>query len=315
MTAEFINLRKNMNVAQAFEYIRKNAIDKETIYTCYVTDSSKILEGVVTVKDLFLANDGDLVKDIMDTDVISAYTSDDEEEVAALFSKYDLLSVPVVDKENRLVGIVTVDDAVDVLTTEATEDFEIMGAMRPSEKPYLRTNIFTLARNRIPWLLILMISAMFTGAILTHFEEAFAALPILVTFIPMLTDTGGNSGSQASTLVIRGMALNEIATKDFFKVLVKELGVSVIVGFVLAFVNLVRIIIFNPGQTLVGVVVAFSVLATVIIAKSLGVILPMLAKKLKFDPALMASPLLTTIVDAISLIIYFLFAESILPGL
>jgi magnesium transporter len=312
MTAEFVHLKKNMNVAQAIDYIRKNSTDKESIYTCYVTDNSRILEGVVTVKTLLLSSDDALVGDIMDMDIISAYTSDDEEEVAALIGKYDLLSVPVVDHENRLVGIVTVDDAVDVITTEATEDFEKMGALIPSEKPYLRTNIMTLAKNRLPWLLVLMVSAMFTGAILGRFEAAMAAVPLLITFIPMLTDTGGNSGSQTSTIIIRGMAINEIKPDDFLTVILKEFGVSILVGAVLGLINMLRIFLFYPDSFKIGIVVSISIFVTVVTAKLIGAILPMVAKRLKLDPALMASPLLTTIVDAISLIMYFLIAQLIL---
>lgn len=312
MTAEFVHLKKDMNVAQALEYIRKNGIDKETIYTCYVTDSRRILDGVVTVKTLLLSRDDELVGDIMDVDIISAYTSDDEEDVAALIGKYNLLSVPVVDNENRLVGIVTVDDAVDVITTEATEDFEKMGALIPSEKPYLRTNIITLAKNRLPWLLVLMISGMFTGAILGRFEASMAAVPLLVTFIPMLTDTGGNSGSQTSTIIIRGMAINEIKSDDFLTVLLKEFGISILVGFVLGLINLLRVMLFYPGSVKIGIVVSISIFLTVVSAKLVGAVLPMLAKKLKLDPALMASPLLTTIVDAMSLIMYFLIAQAVL---
>jgi magnesium transporter len=312
MTAEFVHLKKNMNVAQAIDYIRKNSTDKESIYTCYVTDNSRILEGVVTVKTLLLSSDDALVGDIMDMDIISAYTSDDEEEVAALIGKYDLLSVPVVDHENRLVGIVTVDDAVDVITTEATEDFEKMGALIPSEKPYLRTNIMTLAKNRLPWLLVLMVSAMFTGAILGRFEAAMAAVPLLITFIPMLTDTGGNSGSQTSSIIIRGMAINEIKPDDFLTVILKEFGVSILVGAVLGLINMLRIFLFYPDSFKIGIVVSISIFVTVVTAKLIGAILPMVAKRLKLDPALMASPLLTTIVDAISLIMYFLIAQLIL---
>jgi magnesium transporter len=312
MTAEFVHLKKNMNVAQAIDYIRKNSTDKESIYTCYVTDNSRILEGVVTVKTLLLSSYDALVGDIMDMDIISAYTSDDEEEVAALIGKYDLLSVPVVDHENRLVGIVTVDDAVDVITTEATEDFEKMGALIPSEKPYLRTNIMTLAKNRLPWLLVLMVSAMFTGAILGRFEAAMAAVPLLITFIPMLTDTGGNSGSQTSSIIIRGMAINEIKPDDFLTVILKEFGVSILVGAVLGLINMLRIFLFYPDSFKIGIVVSISIFVTVVTAKLIGAILPMVAKRLKLDPALMASPLLTTIVDAISLIMYFLIAQLIL---
>ena len=234
MTAEYIGLKKAMTVDQAFQYIRSHAVDTETIYTCYVTDPKRHLEGVVTVKDLLLSPYETKIEDLMDTHVIKATTTEDREDVVDSFHKYDLLSLPVVDKENRLVGIVTVDDAVDVMEQEATEDFEIMGAMHPSEKPYLKTGVLTLARNRIVWLLVLMISSMITGGILTQYEEAFAVLPLLVTFIPMLMDTGGNAGSQSSTMIIRGMAVGEIAPRDIFRVIWKELRVGILCGICLS---------------------------------------------------------------------------------
>ena len=312
MTAEFIHLRKNMTVDSAFEKVRKVARDMETIYTCYVTNDSRKLEGVISIKTMILSDPNVLLEEIMEDDVISVSTDDDREEVAALFSKYGLLSLPVVDHERRLVGIVTVDDAVDVINEEATEDFEIMAAMRPSEKPYLRTGVFSLAKNRIMWLLVLMISAMLTGKVLEKFESAFAAFPLLVTFIPMLTGTGGNAGSQSSTLIIRGMALSEISMKDIGRVIWKEIRVSVLVGFALSAVNYARLLMMYPDNALLAFVVALSLFATVIIAKVTGCILPMLARLVNADPAIMAAPIITTLVDVFALVFYFTMAQKIL---
>ncbi|NMB02856.1 MAG: magnesium transporter [Firmicutes bacterium] len=312
MTAEFVDLKKTMLVSDAFQRIRRTAIDKETVYTCYVMDANRRLEGVVTVKELFLADENAIIGDIMETNVISASTSDDQEEVAALFSKYDFISLPVVDHENRLVGIVTFDDIMEVIHQEATEDFQKMAAMAPSDKPYLKTSILELAKNRIMWLMILMISGMIIGGILERYEAAFVTLPILVTFIPMLTDTGGNAGSQSSTLVIRGMALNEINTKDFGRVFMKELGVSLLVGAALAAANFLRLLLTYPGEYMVALVVSLALFATVLLGKTVGSTLPLFAKKVNADPAIMAAPLITTIVDACALIIYFKIVELLL---
>ena len=312
MTAEYVGLKQSMTVEQAFAYIRKNGVDKETIYTCYVMDAKRRLEGVVTVKDLLMNPYEEIIGNIMDTHVIKAFTTEDQEEVADSFQKYDLLSLPVVDHEERLVGIVTVDDVVDVMEQEATEDFEKMAAMLPSEKPYLKTGVFQLAKNRIAWLLILMVSSMITGGILAKYEAAFAVIPLLVTFIPMLTDTGGNAGSQSSTMIIRGMAVGEIEPGDLFKVLWKELRVGVIVGVILGFVNYVRLVILYPGREMLCLTVVLSLMATVIIAKTIGCMLPIAAKVFHMDPAIMAAPLITTIVDAVSLIIYFQLACTLL---
>ena len=312
MTAEFTDLRKTMTVAQAIDHIRRTGEDRETIYTCYVIDDRRVLDGVVSVKSLLLADDEQLILDVMDTDIISVNTEDDREDVAQLFSKYGLLSLPVVDKENRLVGIVTVDDAVEVIEQEATEDFEKMAAMLPSERPYLKTSVFDLAKNRIMWLLVLMISAMITGGVLERYETAFAAMPLLVTFIPMLTDTGGNAGSQSSTLIIRGMAVSEIHPKDLPQVVWKELRVSVLVGLVLSVVNFIQLAIRYPGNELVALTVVLSLFATVVIAKTVGCVLPILAKMCHADPAIMAAPLITTVVDAFALIIYFSLAQRLL---
>ena len=313
MTAEFTDLKQTMSVAEAIRHIRETGADAESIYTCYVTDASRKLEGVITIRELLLAKDSDKVSDLMETDLITAETGEDREEAVARLMKYDFLSLPVVDKEGRLVGIVTVDDSMDVLEEEATEDFEKMAAMAPSEKPYLKTGVFTLARHRIVWLLVLMISGMITGGILGQYEAAFAAMPLLVTFIPMLTDTGGNAGSQSSTLVIRGMAVGEIELKDLFRVFWKELRVSLVVGVVLSAVNFVRLIITYPSNEAVAFTVALALLVTVLLAKTIGGVLPMAAKMVHADPAIMAAPLITTIVDAISLVVYFKIACVLLP--
>lgn len=308
MTAEYVGLKSTMTVADAFAYIRKNGVDKETIYTCYVMDQKRKLEGVVTVKDLLMHSYETVIGDIMDTNVITVVTTEDQERVAEDFTKYDLLSMPVVDKEDRLVGIVTVDDIVDVMEQEATEDFEKMAAMAPSEKPYLKTSVFQLAKNRIVWLLVLMVSSMLTGGILAKYERAFALIPLLVTFIPMLTDTGGNAGSQSSTLIIRGMAVGEIEPSDILKVLWKEIRVGVLVGVILGAVNFVRLVLMYPGQEMVCLTVVLSLFMTVLLAKAIGCTLPIVAKVMKLDPAIMAAPLITTIVDAFSLVIYFQLA-------
>lgn len=312
MTAEYVGLKQQMTVEEAFAYIRKHGVDKETIYTCYVMDAKRTLEGVVTVKDLLMNPYEAVLRDIMDTHVIKAVTTDDQEEVLEQFTKYDLLSLPVVDQENRLVGIVTVDDIVDVMEQEATEDFEKMAAMAPSEKPYLKTSVMQLAKNRIVWLLVLMVSSMVTGGILAKYENAFALIPLLVTFIPMLTDTGGNAGSQSSTLIIRGMAVGEIEPSDIFRVVWKELRVGLVVGAILGLVNYIRLVIMYPGSEMICLTVVLSLFATVLLAKTIGCVLPIVAKVLKLDPAIMAAPLITTIVDAFSLVIYFQLASHLL---
>lgn len=310
MTAEYVG--KAMTVEEAFAYIRKYGVDKETIYTCYVMDAGRHLEGVVTVKDLLMSPYATTIEEIMDSHVLKAHTTDDQEAVADLFNEYDLLSLPVVDGENRLVGIITVDDVMDVMEQEATEDFEKMAAMNPSEKPYLKTGVFQLAKNRIVWLLILMFSSMVTGEILTTYEEAFSAVPLLVTFIPMLMNTGGNSGSQASTMIIRGMAVGEISPSDLAKVVWKELRVGILVGICLAIANFVRLTLSYPGQEMICLTVVLSIFCIVIIAKTIGCTLPIIAKVLHMDPALMASPMISTILDACSLVIYFNFACRLL---
>jgi len=313
MTAEFTDLKQSMTVAQAIAHIRRTGENSESVYTCYVTDAGRRLEGVLTIKELLLAQDEQLIAELMETDVITAETTEDQEEAVARMMRYDFISLPVVDKEGRLVGIVTVDDVMDVMEEEATEDFEKMAAMAPSEKPYLKTSVLSLAKHRILWLLVLMISGMITGGILGQYEAAFAAMPLLVTFIPMLTDTGGNAGSQSSTLVIRGMAVGEIQLKDFAKVFWKELRVSMLVGVVLSAVNFVRLIITYPGNQMVALTVALALFVTVLLAKTVGGVLPMAAKLCHADPAIMAAPLITTIVDAISLVVYFRIACALLP--
>jgi magnesium transporter len=311
MTAEFVQLKKEMTVKEAIAHIRRVGEDKETIYTCYVTTQNRKLEGIVSVRTLLLSSDDSILADLMDPDFISVTTSDDQEMVADLFRRYDLLSIPVVDHENRLVGIITVDDIIDVIEEENTEDFEKMSAMMPSDKPYLKTGVFELAKNRIVWLMVLLVSGMITGSILNSFEDAFLVLPILVSFIPMLTDTGGNAGSQSSTLVIRGMAVNEITIKDVWTVLWKEVRVALLVGFVLAFFTGLRVYFTGHG-IMVAVTVGIALYATVIMAKTIGGVLPMLAKLTHMDPAIMAAPLITTIVDAASLILYFTIARHLL---
>ena len=312
MTAEYVGLKKNMRVEEAFEYIRKHGIDKETIYTCYVMDSTRVLEGVITVKELLMNPYDKKIEDIMDDKVIKVVTTEDREDVVDIFNKYNFLSLPVVDHENRLVGIVTIDDIVGVMEEEDTEDFEKMAAMLPSEKPYLKTGVVELAKNRIIWLIVLMISDMLTGGILSNYEQAFVVLPILVTFVPMIMGTGGNAGSQSSTMVIRGMAVGEIELKDALKVLWKEFRVAVIVGTILAIIDFIKIVVQYPGKYLVGMTVALSMFMTVMLANLAGGVLPVLAKKLKLDPAIMAAPLISTLVDAMSLLIFFTIAVNLL---
>ena len=312
MTAEYIGLKKYMNVEQAFAYIRAHGVDKETIYTCFVTDGQRRLEGVVTTKDLLMNPYETKIQDIMDENIIKTVTTEDQEEVVELFNKYDLICLPVVDHEDRLVGIVTVDDIVDVMEEEATEDIEKMAAMLPSDKPYLKTGIFELAKNRIVWLTVLMLSSMITGSILTYYEAAFAALPLLVSFVPMLTGTGGNAGSQSSTTIIRAMTIGDVKPMDILKVIWKEIRVAVVVGIILAGLNFVRLMLQYPGETLVCVTVVVSLMLTIILAKTIGCTLPILAQLLHLDPAIMAAPLISTIVDACSLIVYFQIACHLL---
>lgn len=303
MTTEYVDLREEMTVGQAMAHIKKTGIHKETIYTCYITERRKLV-GIVSAKDLMTTDDEVPIKDLMETEIISVHTHADQEQVAQLFTKYDLLALPVIDQDGRMVGIVTFDDAMDVMVDEATEDITKMAAINPSEKTYFETSVLQHAKNRIPWLLILMFTSIITGTIITRYENAFAAIPLLVSFIPMLMDTGGNCGSQSATLIIRGIALDEIRFTDLFKVMFKEFRISLIVGAFLAVANGVRIFIqyHNPG---LAVVIACSLMGTVIMAKLVGCILPLLAKKVNLDPAIMASPLITTLVDTFSILIYF----------
>ena len=316
MTIEYMEFHLGTTVGQAMAEIRRTGVDKETINTLYILDDSRKLLGTVGLRKLLLATDDRVVEDLMNTQVISVHTTDDQEVVADTVRKYDLLSIPVVDHEDRLVGIITVDDIVDVIEEENTEDFEKMAAMLPSDDEYLKTSVFKLAKNRLPWLLILMISATFTGMIITHFETLLSSAAgigvALTACIPMLMDTGGNCGAQASTLAIRGLALGEIELKDIGKVLWKEVRVALILGVILALVNFLRIWFFTPYDKTVAFVVSLAMFFTIIIAKSIGCTLPLLAKAIHLDPALMASPIITTLVDAASLTVLFTFASTIM---
>ncbi len=320
MTMEYVSLRPDMTVEEAILRIRRQGVDKETIYTCYVLDKDRTLLGIVTVKDLLLAESDDTeIREIMTSNIISVITQDDQEEVAKMFSKYNFLALPVVDTENRMVGIVTFDDAMDVMEEEATEDMEIMAAMTPSEKSYLKSSPFELYKHRIPWLMLLMVSATFTGMIISSFESALALLPALTAFIPMLMDTGGNCGSQSSVTVIRALSLDELEFSDALTVLWKEIRTAVLCGITLAAVCFLKVLLVdrllmgNASISLsVDLVICLALGVTVIMAKMVGCTLPLLAKKLGFDPAVMASPFITTIVDALSLLVYFLFAKTIL---
>ncbi|HIT17151.1 MAG TPA: magnesium transporter [Candidatus Caccosoma faecigallinarum] len=317
MTAEFLDLKKGMTVKEALDRIRRICKDKETSYTCYVLDKNRILEGMITVKTILMAKDEEMIDDLMDTQVIYTTTNEDKENVAKLLSKYDLFALPVVDNENRMVGIVTIDDAVDVIEDEATEDFEKMAAMLPSDRAYLESKVTTLFKNRIVWLIVLMISGIIVGEILGYYEAKIAAIPLLVTFVPMLNDTGGNCGNQSSTMVIRGLTTGDITTKDWLKVWWKEFRVSLLVSIVLASFNFIRIAFFTKAPEgvnvyMIAISVSGALFLTVILAKSVGGLLPILAKKLKLDPAVMAAPLITTLVDAAAIVIYFTFVSHLL---
>lgn len=312
MTMEYVDLKRGMTVEEAFDRIRAIGVEKETVYTCYVTDSRRKLKGIVTVKDLLLAPKNELIRNIMETNIIYVSTHTDKEEVASLFGKYDFLAVPVVDNEERLVGIVTVDDAIDVIQDEATEDIEMMAAITPTDKPYMKTGVFATWKKRIPWLLLLMISATFTGSIITSFEDALSASIVLTGFIPMLMDTGGNAGSQASVSIIRGLSLGEIEYKDVGRILWKEARVAFLCGVSLAAANFVKLLLIDRVTIPVAIVVCSTLVVTVLAAKLVGCSLPVLAKRIGFDPAVMASPFITTIVDALSLLIYFRIACAVL---
>ena len=319
MTAEFVDLKKYMNVREAIARIRRIGEDKETIYICFVTSADRKLEGVVSVKDLLLNDDETVIEDIMDTNVIFCMTHDDQEEVSEKISDYDLMAIPVVDKEGRLVGIVTVDDIIDVLEQEATEDFEIMAAMTPSDKPYSRTGAFDMWKNRVPWLLFLMLSATFTTMILNSFEDALAVQAVLIGFIPIVMGTGGNSGAQSSTAIIRSLSLGDTEPKDALKVIWKELRVAVLCGLTLAAVNFIKMLLVdnlllgNPDVNyMIALIVSLAIVFTVMFAKVVGSLLPMLAEKIGLDPAVVATPLITTISDAVSLLIYLEIAKVFL---
>ncbi len=312
MTVEYVDLKENMTVRDAIDRIRQIGLDSETINICYVLDAKRTLVGTVALRYLLTNAPDEIIGDIMHENVIYINTLMDQEEVARQFQKYDFTAMPVVDNENRLVGIITVDDIVDILQEEATEDMEKMAAIVPSDKPYMKTGVFETWKKRIPWLLLLMISATFTGSIITSFEDALSVCVILTAYIPMLMDTGGNAGGQASVTIIRGLSLNEIAFSDILKVVWKEIRVAMLCGITLAAANFVKLLFFDKVTIPVAAVVCLTLMAAVLIAKIVGCILPMLAKKIGFDPAVMASPFITTIVDALSLLIYFRIATGIL---
>ena len=316
MTTEFISLRPDMTAEMAIKRIRRTGVDKETIYTCYVNDDYNRLIGITTVKDLLLADDDDLVKDMMEENVISVHTLDDQEMVARIFSDYDFLALPVVDNEQRIVGIVTIDDAIDVISEEATEDIEKMAAVLPSDKPYMRTSVWGIYKKRVPWLLVLMLSATFTSTIISAFDGMLASVIILSSFIPMITGSGGNAGSQASVSVIRALSLGEIEFKSMFKVLWKELRVAALCGLTLAAANFVKLMVFdlrgNENAVVIALVVSLTLVGTIIMAKIVGSSLPLLSSKIGLDPAVMANPLISTVCDSLSLLIYFGVASTLL---
>lgn len=310
MTSEFIDVNKNMTVGETIEKIRKIGLKSETIYTIYITENKK-LKGYVSVRSILMNKDDVIIKDLMEEDVIFVYTDEDQEEVAKKFTKYDFMALPVVDKEQKLVGLVTFDDVIDVIQEESTEDFEKMAAMSPSEKPYLKTSIFELAKNRFIWLIILLVTASITSTIINKNEKILTAVSGIIAFLPMLTDAGGNAGSQSSTMVIRGLSLGEIKTKDYLKIFVKEFGIAILVGFGLALFNFLRIYILQ-GDWKIGITVSSSLIVTIVLAKTVGGILPIIAQKLRLDPAVMAAPFITTLVDTLSLLVYVFFVKLIL---
>lgn len=311
MTTEYVTLRRDMTISDAILRIRRVGVNKETIYTCYVTTMQRKLVGMVSVKDLLTSDENALIGDIMETNLVYVSTHEDKEIVSKMFRKYDFLALPVVDNEQRMVGIVTFDDAMDVIQEENTEDIEKMAAVVPSDDSYFHMGVLKHAGNRIVWLLVLMLSSTFTGLIITRYEKAFEAIPLLVSFIPMLMDTGGNCGSQSSTMIIRGLALDEIEFKDFFKVAFKEIRIAIIVSCILALVNGLRIYIMYDHNLQLAAVLAGTLICTIVLAKLIGCMLPMLAKKVHLDPALMAAPLITTIVDTCSILIYFQIAMRV----
>ena len=312
MTTEYIDLKKDMKVSEAIKKIRRTVEDSENIYTCYVTSKSRKLEGIIFLKDLITSPDDTIIEDIMDRNFVSVTTGDDQEKVADLMRKHDLIILPVVDVENRLLGIITIDDVMDVMDKEATEDFHKMAGIAPVEESYLKTSAFTMAKQRIMWLIVLMVSATFTGRIIKSYQDVLQSVVILAAFIPMLMDTGGNAGAQSSTIVVRALALGEISTKDAFKVLKKEFFISVIVAIVLATINFLRLIILTKVDLNIALTVSITLVFVVMLSKIIGTSLPMIAKTFKLDPAIMAGPLITTILDAITLSIYFYFATLFL---
>lgn len=316
MTTEFIVLRSEMTAEMAIKRIRRTGVDKETIYTCYVTDDNNKLIGITTVKDLLLSDDDEFVRDMMEENVIAVNTLDDQEQVAQMFSNYNFLALPVVDNENRLVGIVTIDDAIDVIQEEATEDIEKMAAVLPSDKPYMKTSVWGIYKKRIPWLLVLMLSATFTSAIISSFDAMLASVIILSSFIPMITGSGGNAGSQASVSVIRALSLGEVEFKDLFVILWKEIRVSLLCGVTLATANFIKLMVFDlngyDNAFVIALVVSLTLIGTIMMSKIVGSSLPLLASKIGFDPAVMANPLISTVCDSLSLLIYFAVASSIL---
>lgn len=312
MTVEFVDLKENQTVSEAIERIRRIGLDKETINTCYVTDQYRKIRGTISLRMLLLSAAADRIGDLMEENVITINTLMDQEEVARQFQKYDFDAMPVVDSENRLVGIITVDDVMDIIEEEATEDIEKMAAIMPTDKPYMKTSVFETWKKRIPWLLLLMVSATFTGGIITRYETALASYAVLTAYIPMFMDTGGNAGGQSSVTIIRGISLGELGIRDMLRVLWKELRVGVLCGLTLSAVNFVKLLLLDRVAMQVAVIVCSTMVITVIVAKLVGCSLPLLAKKVGFDPAVMASPFITTIVDAVSLLIYFQIATRML---
>ncbi len=311
MTIEYVELKKTMTVGEALAHIKETGLMKETVYTCYVIDRNRKLEGIVSLRNLVTSDERILIEDLMEDEIIYIETHDDQEEAANIFIKYDLLALPVVDREGRLTGIITVDDIMDVMKTEATEDFQRMAAIAPSETPYLETRVVELAKHRIIWLLILMVSATISGAIITNYEKVLSSVVILTSFLPMLMDTSGNAGSQSSTLIVRGLATGEIELKDAPKILWKEFRIALTVGITLAVFNFARLLFIEKTSFAVSALVSVTLIFVVVIAKVIGGILPIAAKKVKLDPAIMAGPLITTIADALSLIVYFSLASAI----
>lgn len=312
MTIEYVDLKKEMSVREAIDRIKNIGIEKETIYTCYVLGNQRNLEGTVSLRKLVTSPDTLLIADIMNTNFISVHTHDDQEEVANLFKKYDLIAIPVTDGENRLTGIITIDDIVDVIDQENTEDFQKMAGIHPTEEAYLENSVWNMAKHRFVWLMVLMVSATFTGRIIQKYEIVLQSVVVLAAFIPMLMDTGGNAGAQSSTMVIRGLALGDLTTKDFFRIIRKELSVSIVVATALAFINFMRIVFLEKVDVTVAVVVTITLFVTIVLAKIVGATLPIVAKVIRVDPAVMASPLITTIVDAVALLVYFGLAALLL---